>query len=261
MNKIELKNSLIVLKEIDKSIKVTEIEASVPSYKISFSSSTELEVLFDSNEECKLSIEYELDSNIKANIYEIRTGEKTKVQYTYTLKDDAKLYLYRLNMSLHMREVDIVNLDGINSHIEFNLRSLSQDEEKYDIFVSHNNKNTFSIVNNIGIALKGSIIFNVTGDVPKGSSGSYLDQNNQIVTFDSTKSQIDPNLLIDEYEVEANHNAVIGTFDDETLFYLMSRGISYDDAIKLLCEGLILNNLKENYDKEKILNLFSKYWR
>ena len=44
------------------------------------------------------------------------------------------------------------------------------------------------------------------------------------------------------------------------LFYLMSRGINQNDATKLLCEGLILNNLKENYLKDNILELVNEYW-
>ena len=87
-----------------------------------------------------------------------------------------------------------------------------------------------------------------------------LIHNNQIVTFDSTKCQINPNLLVEEFDVEANHNATIGAFDQDTLFYLMSRGISENDSIKLLSEGLVLNNLKENYSKEKILDFIKEYW-
>ena len=75
-----------------------------------------------------------------------------------------------------------------------------------------------------------------------------------------TKSQINPNLLVDEFDVVANHNAVIGAFDENMLFYLMSRGINQNDATKLLCEGLILNNLKENYLKDNILELVNEYW-
>ena len=104
------------------------------------------------------------------------------------------------------------------------------------------------------------IIFNVTGDVPKGNSGSYLDQNNKIVTFDSEKCQINPNLLVEEYDVESNHNATIGAFDEDMIFYLMSRGIKEEDAIRLLSEGLIINNLKENYNKEQIIDIINEYW-
>ena len=40
----------------------------------------------------------------------------------------------------------------------------------------------------------------------------------------------------------------------------MSRGITKKDAVKLVCEGLILKNLKETYDKEIILENINEYW-
>ncbi len=260
MNKIVFKNNSIITKELDDKIELVEINCLVPTFKITFTESTELEITFDSGEETKVSFEYKLDKNINVNLYEIRSGAKTKVQYKYDIDEYSKLYLFRLNKAENIRELDLINLDGENSSVEFNLRTLSTTNEKYDIYVSHNERNTSSVLNNIGIALKGGIIFNVTGDVPKGMSGSYLDQNNQIVTFNKEKCQINPNLLVEEFDVEAEHNAVIGAFDDDTIFYLMSRGISEDDAIRLLSEGLVINNLKENYDKEQILDFINEYW-
>ena len=260
MNKIEVKNNSVVLREIDDNIEFNVIDNLITTFRIIFKESTDLEIYFDTLVETKLNIEYKVSKDKIVNIKEIRKGIKSKVQYKYDLNMNSRLYLYRLNRSASMREVDIVNLNGENSNIEFNLRTMSSAQEKYDIYVSHNNRNTTSIVDNIGIALKGGITFNVTGEVEKGNSGSFLDQNNQIVTFDTTKCQINPNLLVDEYDVIANHNATIGSFDNETLFYLMSRGINENDAIKLLSQGLVLNKLKENYDKDAIIEFMNEYW-
>lgn len=260
MNRIEVKNNNVVLKELDDTIEFIVLNNLVTTFKITFKESTDLEIYFDTDTETKLNFDYKILENKVVNIYETRKGVKTKVQYNYNLKTNSKLYLYRLNKSDNMREVDVINLNGENSNIEFNLRTLSSNMEKYDIYISHNNKNTSSVVNNVGIALKGGITFNVTGEVEKGNSGSYLDQNNQIVTFNREKCQINPNLLVEEFDVEANHNAIIGSFDDDMIFYLMSRGINESDAIRLLSEGLVINNLKENYDKNKILEFINEYW-
>lgn len=260
MNKIIIENDSIILEELDSKIELKKSNNLIPTFKIIFKESTELEINFSGSEDTKLNFEYDLENNISVNLYEIRKSFKTKVQYKYNIGDNSKLYLFRLNKSDFMREFDLINLNGVNSGIEFNLRTLSTNPEKYDIYVSHNNRNTSSTLNNIGIAIKAGIIFNVTGDVPKGNSGSYLDQNNKIVTFDSEKCQINPNLLVEEYDVEANHNATIGAFDEDMIFYLMSRGIKEEDAIKLLSEGLIINNLKENYNKEQIIDIINEYW-
>ena len=261
MNRIEVKNNFVVTSNINDSIAIVANESLVSNIQIIFKNSTDLEIYFDSDIDTKLNIEYILEEDVNVNIYEVRTGLKTKVQYKYTLKKNANLYLYRFNNSNNMREVDIVSLDGENASIEFNLRTLSTNKEKYDIYVYHDHKNTKSILNTIGIALKGSIVFNVTGVVEKGNCGSFLDQNNQIITLTNEKCQINPNLLIEEYDVDASHNATIGKFNADEIFYLMSRGINEADAIKILSKGLIVNNLKDETKKDKIINYIDEYWR
>lgn len=260
MNKIEIKNNIIEFSDINENIEIKTTKTLVTTFKIAFKSSIDLEIYFDSDEETKLTIEYDVAKNVDVRIFEFRKGFKTKVQYKYNLKDNSRLYLYRLNMSEFMRELDFVTLKGKNSTIEFNLRTLNQNEEKYDIYILHENKDTKSIVDNIGIAFKEGIIFNVTGEVQKGNTGSNLDQNNQIVTFVPSKCQVNPNLLVEEFNTNANHNALIGTLDKDAIFYLMSRGIKEAEAIKLLCQGLILNNLSETFDKEKIIKIINEYW-
>ena len=261
MNRIEVKNNFVTTSDFDDSINVVVSESLVSNIQIVFKKSTDLEICFDSDFDTKLNIEYILEENVVANLYELRTGLKTKVQYQYTLNSGSFLYLYRFNNSKVMREVDIVNLTGENASLEFNLRTLSTTKEKYDIYIYHDQKKTRSVLNTIGIALKGSIIFNVTGTVEKGNSGSFLDQNNQIITLTDEKCQINPNLLIEEYDVDATHNATIGKFNADEIFYLMSRGIKEEDAIKLLSKVLIVNNLKDETKKDKIINYIDKYWR
>ncbi|HRF71073.1 MAG TPA: SufD family Fe-S cluster assembly protein, partial [Candidatus Pelethenecus sp.] len=41
------------------------------------------------------------------------------------------------------------------------------------------------------------------------------------------------------YDVIANHGASIGKMSDESLFYLMSRGLSKQEAFLLILEGII----------------------
>jgi hypothetical protein len=66
-------------------------------------------------------------------------------------------------------------------------------------------------------------------------------------------------LFIDEYDCIANHSAHIGKFSDEEMFYLNSRGINDNDAIKLLITGFLTSNVDE-YVKTKINDAILKYW-
>ena len=73
-------------------------------------------------------------------------------------------------------------------------------------------------------------------------------------------SKICPNMYIDLDDVIAKHASMIGKFNDDELFYLMSRGLTYKDSIKLLIKGFLINNL-DNLNKRKIiLDIIEKYW-
>ena len=69
-------------------------------------------------------------------------------------------------------------------------------------------------------------------------------------------------MYIEEYDCYARHASVVGKFSYMELFYLMSRGITYNEAVKLLVKGYIFSNLMvDDIWSEKILSLINKYWR
>ena len=75
--------------------------------------------------------------------------------------------------------------------------------------------------------------------------GVVMDHAN--ILFDTTSKPI---LLIDEYDVVANHGASIGKMSDECLFYLMSRGLSKQEAFFLILEGIIRPFIDKIVDEE-----------
>ena len=74
---------------------------------------------------------------------------------------------------------------------------------------------------------------------------------------DKSKISSLPILLIDEYDSMANHGAAIGKMSDDELFYLMSRGLSKEEAFMLIINGIIrpfVNNIIDEKLKEEINN-------
>ena len=68
-----------------------------------------------------------------------------------------------------------------------------------------------------------------------------------------------PNLYIDEYDVIANHSATIGSISNDDLFYLMSRGLSKENATGLVVLGFIkpiIDNINDDTLKEEIYKNF-----
>ena len=56
-------------------------------------------------------------------------------------------------------------------------------------------------------------------------------------------------MFIDEDSVVAKHGSVIGGFREDEIFYLMSRGVSYQEAVNLLIKGFIFSNLVVDMEK------------
>lgn len=162
-----------------------------------------------------------------------------------------------------VRENIVINLNKDGDRIDYNFSSISRLEEYYRIDIYHKSKKTVSNISNKSVALKNSILnFIVNSNVYKDSIFSKLDQNTRIVTMGDSSCKICPNMFIDLDEVEARHGSVIGTFKDDQLFYLMSKGISYNDAIKLLIKGFILGNIVVNLDLRALINnVIEMYWR
>ena len=62
--------------------------------------------------------------------------------------------------------------------------------------------------------------------------------NRNLLLTDGARADSVPNLEIETGEiVGAGHASTTGRFDDEQLFYLMSRGINMDDARRLVVRG------------------------
>ena len=89
-----------------------------------------------------------------------------------------------------------------------------------------------------------------------GIKDCYLNQSTKIVTLGNSDNRINPNMFIGEEDTTAIHASTIGNISEEDLFYLMSRGISYKDAVKLIIKGMILSNINPDMDiRKKILDI------
>ena len=124
-----------------------------------------------------------------------------------------------------------------------------------EVNVYHQNKNTTSNVICHGISYgKGDLKFSVNGYIKKGMTGSLCNQSSRIINLDDGKSLIEPNLFVEEFDSVANHSAYTGPFDEKSLFYLETKGISRKEAFNLLLSGFMkLVDLPKEY--ENILDM------
>ena len=76
---------------------------------------------------------------------------------------------------------------------------------------------------------------------------------------DGARADSVPNLEIETGEiVGAGHASTTGRFDDEQLFYLMSRGISIEDARRLVVRGFFSEIISEIPDTDVQVRLMER---
>ncbi len=170
-----------------------------------------------------------------------------KDTYKFDLDEDTIIYHYNINKSYDVE----INLNKENITLNYYYNNINYDDNTYKIRINHNKSNTNSFVYNHGVNVSNKKLhYWVDGFIPKKSENCDCNQDNQIINIKNGKSKIWPNLLVDNYDVNANHSAYIGKFKESLLFYLMSRGINRKDSYKLLLEGFLLNT--DSVDREKI---------
>lgn len=92
--------------------------------------------------------------------------------------------------------------------------------------------------------------------VAAGANGTQAyQQNNNILLGDSANMYSKPNLEIYADDVKCSHGATIGQLDETALFYMRQRGISLEEAKKLMLQGFlkdIVNKISNSEIVEKI---------
>ena len=130
-----------------------------------------------------------------------------------------------------------------------------KDNKIFDISFKHLVGKTTSLMDNYGVARDDSkIVFSGVSHITEGAKGSNAKQNAKIIVFDKNSQGVaSPILKIDENEVQASHGAIVGQLNSDHMFYLMSRGLTRDEARTLITLGYLKPVSKEFSDKTQEL--------
>src|SRR3989344_2830647 len=129
--------------------------------------------------------------------------------------------------------------------------------------VYHNAENTTNDILVDGILKdESSSVYRGLIRIPKEGqkTNSYL-ANHILKLGDKTLANSIPSLKIDANDVKASHGVTVGQIDEEQLFYLMARGLSRENAEKLIVEGFfepVIQKIPSEELKEKIRELVRK---
>ena len=132
-------------------------------------------------------------------------------------------------------------LNGENATCEFTAISFAGKGQNLDtgLKVIHNAKNTSTVVNSKSISKDGGVCtFRSDAWVKKNAKNSKLNLNCESLMLDSiSRSDTIPVNRLETDDVTFAHEATIGKISDKAIFYLMSRGLSEEEAKALIVRG------------------------
>ncbi len=156
-------------------------------------------------------------------------------------------------------------LEGARSQFDYGLGYILTGNDSLDLnsVVLHKGKKTLS-----NTAVRGAMsgesqkVFRGTIDFRAGSSGSEGGETEDVLLLsDSVTNKTMPVILCDEEDVSGSHGASIGRVPEEQVYYMMSRGIPYDQVYSMLAsskiEGII-NRIEDEKTREELSGQLSR---
>lgn len=171
------------------------------------------------------------NSNVKYTIIDIGGKNSVSNYYSNILGENAKndLKTIYLGRNTQIKDINyIAELKGEKSYIDIDVQGALKDTSKKNF--------------------KGTIDFKRGSKKAKGNENEYC-----MLLSDKAKSIALPMLLCTEEDVEGNHSTASGKVDEKELFYIMTRGISYNEAIKLIVKARF-NKIIDRISNESIRN-------
>lgn len=182
------------------------------------------------------------------------------IDYDLEINLDNNSHLIINSLNNDVSNNTVINLLD-NSTVEYNYSIVCENDSLNKVIVNHLNSNSKSIICNNGINLSNNkLFFEIDGVIGKSINNCETSQYNKIINFKNGNSKIIPNLIIDNNDVVANHSAYIGSFSDDDIFYIKSRGINEIDMYKLLYRSLLLGKMNLS-EEEELFNKLLKEWR
>ena len=132
-------------------------------------------------------------------------------------------------------------LNGKNAKCEFTAISFAGSGQNLDtgLKIIHNAENTSTVVNSKSISKDGGICtFRSNALVKNNAKNSKLTLSCESLMMDSiSRSDTIPVNTLETEDVVFAHEAKIGKINDETIFYLMTRGLTEEEAKALIVRG------------------------
>lgn len=181
-----------------------------------------------------------------------------------TVMDYGKLNVNYGEMSNGSHAKDtIYYLAGEHSHVDVRSASITFKQLEWNMTAEHQAKFSEANLSNYAIGLDQSkFVLKVIGHINNGKNGSQTHQTSRIMNLsDRITAVVYPELLIDENDVAASHACTMGQPNPEHVYYLQSRGLTKEVALKTLTLGYLLpitDGIEDAVIQEKLISEITK---
>lgn len=194
--------------------------------------------LINNNSDSFISIENDVGKNATLTHTLIELGGEKKVSNYFTTMsgDYGKNIIKNIYLGTGEDIIDInYNIEVLGKYTECNI-------ESQGAIQGRSSKN-----------FKGTIDFKKGAQKSKG-----VENENCMILSDTAKSKSLPMLLCHEEDVNGEHGVSSGKLDESQLFYIMTKGISYNEAKKLIVKAnfnSIIKQIPSDELQERILEM------
>jgi Fe-S cluster assembly protein SufD len=207
---------------------------------------------------------------LNAGVTEIYTLDGSQIRHVDVQRWGEDVYNFNVKRSVGQNDSNVIwetgqlggrltktyydsILSGDGSGMEFNGVYFMQGNQHLDID---------SLIHHVGLATNGDLLLHgalkdkgrsvFTGLIkiePTGQqTNSYL-KNENLLLDRSARADSIPSLEIDANDVRASHGATVSKIEEEYVFYLMSRGIPRETAVRMVVEGFFYKVFDRMYNK------------
>jgi len=188
-------------------------------------------------------IDHKLNSNIKYFFNNIDLDYNSLAE-TFIFSTGSKFIKNEINYNLNDQYSSafvngIINLKDDQHHeIKTNINHLAENTKSYQLIKSVLNDNSKGVY-------QGKIFVNSRAQKTDGYQLSKA-----LLLNENTEFEAKPELEIYADDVKCSHGSTSGNLDEEAIFYLMSRGLNYQQSRKLLINGFLLDVVEKITDLE-----------
>lgn len=135
-----------------------------------------------------------------------------------------------------------LDLVQAGAHAKLSTACIANAKKHFLINCVHQKGYTSGIMQNYAVVgEQGDYRMEACGQIKKGAHEAISQQTTRVLTMsEKHRSQVLPQLLIDENDVKASHATTLGQPDENQLYYLQTRGLTREQALGLLSIGYIM---------------------